>query len=188
MKYLSGIVFTAIVCTFTISASAAEVTTNCCQCPPKTQLQAFEERVGTLIVKGTTELGNISGQGCTVLVACRESTDTSNGQKALGVAVVVRGDTSLVDYDELDSFLRALQQLCVTQWGATAMPQFDAVYTTKDGLRVGSFDNKATGTLDGAIQSAHTKATSYLTIAQLSTFRSLIEQAKAKLDGVRSGK
>lgn len=158
---------------------------------PRTQLETLESRTNVLIVKGSVEIGVINGSAGGVLVAAKESTDASTGQKALGVSVVVRGrdgkqDTSYVDYDELDSMIKALGQMNTPPWSDTEMPQIEANYITKDGLRIASANTRNNAGMEAIVQSTHAcQASAYLTISQLITFRSLIDQAKARLDGIR---
>ncbi len=179
-----------IFCLLTLGAMALGAngqTTN----GPRTQLEALESRTHVMIVKGSAEIGVISCSAGGVLVAAKESTDASTGQRALGVSVVVRGregkqDTSYVDYDELDSMIKALGQMNTPPWSDTAMPQIEANYITKDGLRVVSANARNNAAMEALVQSTHAcQATASLTIPQLITFRSLIEQAKGKLDGIR---
>lgn len=158
---------------------------------PRTQLETLETRTNVLIVKGSVEIGTITCSAGGALVAAKESTDVSTGQRAVGVSVVVRGrdgkqDTSYVDYDELDSLIKALGLMNTPPWSDTALPQIEANYITKDGLRVASANTRNNAAMEAIVQSTHAcQASAYLTISQLITFRSLIEQAKAKLDGIR---
>jgi len=177
-------------CTFAAVSHGQLLLTNGYPLPPRTQLEALESRTNTVIVKGTEEMGAISCAAGSVLVICKETTDACTGQRAHGVAVVVRGrggqDTSLLDYEELAPLLKAIDLLSAPQWSQTGLAQFDATYACKDGLKVGTFNNKAAGTVDGAIQSTHAcQATASLSLAQLMSFRSLIDQAQAKLDSLR---
>ena len=47
-----------------------------------------------------------------------------------------QSDTTIVDYDELDSLLSGLGFLADANWSLTTLPSFDAVYTTRDGLAI----------------------------------------------------
>jgi hypothetical protein len=173
-----------------LSAMALQVQAHETNLPPRTKLQGIEEHTNTVVVKGFTDIGSVDGTfGCVVVVA-KESVDRSTRQKALGVALAIRGrertqDVSLVDYDELESLLSALDSLNSPPWSDISMQQFEAVYTSKDGLRVATVSNKATGGMEAIVQSTHVvQSTAVLTTAQLNTLRTLISQAKGKLDAI----
>jgi hypothetical protein len=158
---------------------------------PRTQLEAIETRTNTLVVKGFTEIGTINCSAGSVLVAAKESSDAATRERAYGVSVVVRGregrlDTSYVDYDELDSMIRAMGLMTSPPWSESALPQIEASYTSKDGLRVASVNTRSNAGMEAIVQSSHTcVASAPLSVQQLITFRTLIEQAKGKLDGIR---
>ncbi|HMJ89054.1 MAG TPA: hypothetical protein VK530_04525 [Candidatus Acidoferrum sp.] len=182
MKHIFGFL---AACLFALSAYAQ--TTN----GPRTYLEALETRTNTMIIKGSTEIGVIHGSAGGVLVAAKESTDASTGQKVFGVSIVVRGrektqDTSYVDYEELDSMIKALGLMNTPPWSDTSMPQVEVSYTTKDGLRIASANARNNAGMESLVQSTHAcQATACLNVAQLITLRGFIEQAKGKLEGIR---
>jgi hypothetical protein len=157
---------------------------------PRTQLEAIESRTNTLIIKGYTEIGSIACGGGSVLVAAKESSDAATRERALGISVVVRGqgrqDTSYVDYDELDSMIRALDLMNTPPWSESVLPQIEASYTSRDGLRVASANTRNNAGMEAIVQSSRLcVVTAPLSIQQFIAFRNLIEQAKGKLDGIR---
>jgi hypothetical protein len=106
---------------------------------PKTKLEAFEAQTGIVLIKGTASLGAVPAQAGTVLVRYKESTDTSSGRKMHGVAIEVKEgdqkeDTTIVDYDELDAFLNAIDYVGKVDYTVTPLPAFEAVYATRGGL------------------------------------------------------
>jgi hypothetical protein len=170
------------------AAAASAQSTN----GPRTQLEALECRTNALIVKGTFEVGTIACGAGGVAVGAKESTDMATGQKAFGIAVVVRGrgqDTSYVDYEELDSLSKALAQMSATPWSQTALPQVEVSYTTKDGLRFAAANARGNTGMEAVVQSSRACVVSaYLSGPQLTALRNLIDQAKAKLDGIAAAK
>ena len=156
MKWLS--VFAGVV-VLSHSIIAQELV-PCAPPAPKTLIGAFDERPGSLIIKGSTPMGTIGCIAGSVLVICKESTDVVSTQKVFGAAVSVKGrdrstDTALLDAEELDLLLRALPRMNGPQWGETAMTSFEAVWNSKDGLRVTTFNNANTGAIEATIQSTH---------------------------------
>jgi hypothetical protein len=158
---------------------------------PRTQLEALEIRTNTLIIKGFIEVGSVNCGSASVLVAAKEATDGATGEKALGASVVVRGrdgrqDTSYIDYDELEALVRALGLMQSPPWSQTAFPQVEVSYATRDGFRVASANTSRNGSMEGMVLSARNCVVgASLNLQQLIAFRSLIDNAKAKLDGIR---
>ena len=97
--------------------------------PPATKLESFETYVGVVIFKASTDLGSISGRTGAVGVKCREVTDTSTGRKEQGIAIVITQKAQpnqilLIDYDEIDSLLTALNYLSKLSASATPLNTF----------------------------------------------------------------
>lgn len=158
---------------------------------PRTQLEAIECRTNTLVVKGFTEIGTIACASGSVLVAAKESSDAATHERVFGVSVVVRGregrqDTSYIDYDELDSLIKAVGLMNTPPWSESALPQIEASYTSRDGLRVASVNTRNNAGMEAIVESNHAcRSTSGISVQQLIMFRSLLEQAKGKLDSIR---
>ena len=158
---------------------------------PKTELGQFEAGIGVVIVKSTGDIGSVTAAGG-VSVKCRESLDTSSGLKRQGLIITIavtgdQTDTSIIDYDELDSLLSALDYLKSVNWSVTTLGSFDAFYTSRDGLRVAVYGNqRRLDNLGISLQSYHAlRARVSFSPDQLAQFRGLIQQGKAKLDALR---
>ena len=159
---------------------------------PLTNLEVFEAQTGTVIVKGSAMIGTIPAGTGTVSVRAKESTDPGSGRKEYGIAVELKEgsrpeDTTMVDYDELGSFLNGIDYISKVNHGVTSLPSFDVIYTTGGGLRLGVYtSNRRPGTIQAALQSGHLNRTRILLSAdQLTRFQGLIQQAKGKLDSLR---
>jgi len=162
---------------------------------PKTKLEAFEAQTGVTIVKGSVLIGSVNGQNGVVSIRCKESRDASTDRKESGLAIEVRegeaqADTTVIDYDELDSFLNAIDYISKVDYRVTTLPFFDVVYTTKGGLRIAAYSSaRSPGTIQAAVHSSHiTNTRVLLSPQQLARFLSLIQESKAKLDSLRAGK
>ena len=163
--------------------------------PPPTILETFEAQVGTVLIKGSGQIGSVSAQAGLVSVKCKESKDARTGRKESGIAVGLKAgdlpeDTTIIDYDELDSFLYGIDYISRVDYTVTPLPSFDAVYTTRGGLRiVAHSSNKRPGTIQAALQSGHIPGARVLLAPdQLAQFQALVQQAKAKLDSLRANK
>ena len=168
--------------------------TNACLPFPATKLEAFETNMDTVIIRATAPIGTVTAHGGGVAVRCREITDAGTGRRERGVIVDIAYDarlegTALIDYDELDSLLDGLEYLGKLDWSVTALPDFSAVYTTKGGFRAEARGSRRTGSIEFAVRSTRVTAPRLsLSRDQLGQLRSLIEQAKAKLDSLRQAK
>lgn len=177
-----------------LSGMACAQETNFCLPFPATKLEAFETNTDTVIIKATAPIGTVPAHGGEVGVRCREITDAGTGRHANGIIVDLTfggqlGDTMLIDYDELDSLLDGLEYLGSLDWSVTPLPSFDAVYTTKGGLRAAALGSRRTGNIEFALRSVRVPtAPLLLSRDQLGQVRSLVQQGKAKLDSLRKGK
>ena len=161
---------------------------------PATKLEAFETNTDTVIIKASSPIGSVPAHGGEVGVRCREITDAGTGRRQTGIIVDLTSggelaDALLIDYDELDSLLDGLEYLGSLDWSVTPLTGFDAVYTTKGGFRAAAFGSRRTGSIEFSVRSVRVRGTSLvLTRDQLGQVRSLVQQAKAKLDSLRKGK
>ena len=174
------------------AANAQE--TNFCLLLPATKLEAFETNTDTVIIKGTAPIGTVQGRGGDVSVRCREVTDAGTGRRESGIVVDLGlsgiGETGmLVDYDELDSLLDGLEYIGKLDWSVTPLPDFQAVYTTKGGFRADARGSRRTGNIEFEVRNIRINSPRLsLSRDQLGQLRSLVEQAKAKLDSLRKAK
>ena len=163
--------------------------------PPLTKIEIFEAQTGVIIVRGSVLVGIMSAQTGTVSVRAKESTEPSLGAKEYGIAVGLQEggrpeDTTMVDYDELDSFLNGVDYIRKANHSMTPLPDYDVGYTTTGWLRLIVYTSiKRPGTTQIALQSRHTNRTRILlSDDQLAEFQNLIRQAKRKIDSLREGK
>jgi len=172
----------------TVVCPAQTFITNVMLQPPATTLEAMESTVGKVVFKSRTEIGTISTAAGTVTIYFKEDSVVGENGKAHGLAVAINGNDAdtrtLVDYDELESLMGALDYLSRLDWSITPMSNFDASYTTKAGLRVDAFGNRRSGRISFSLRSSQTTRIS-LASEHLVQLRSLLDQAKRKLDELR---
>lgn len=161
--------------------SRAQFTTNA----PATQIENFELQTDTLMVKGFGEIGSVSTDGGTVSVRCKDSSNVSINRNLYGISVALEVNEAhgslVVDYDELDAFIHALDYLAKISYDVTPMPSFDAGFTTRSGLRIGAHSERRQGSIELYLQFDDT-AKIPLTPDQFTQFQNLITQAKSSLD------
>lgn len=177
-----------------LGGSAHAQETNIYLLLPATKLEAFDTNTGTVVIKATAPIGVVSAHGGAVAVRCREIIDAGTGRRESGILVDIKfgdqfEDTMLIDYDELDSLLDGLEYLGRLDWTVTALPGFDAVYNTKGGFRAAAFGSRRTGNIEFAVRTTRASRPPLLLARdQLSQLRSLVEQARTKLDSLHKGK
>ncbi|HET7626370.1 MAG TPA: hypothetical protein VFM25_14020 [Verrucomicrobiae bacterium] len=158
--------------------------------PPPTKLETLETNTGTIIIKGTGLVGSLSLNSVVVTVTCKEDTNLGSGQKEFGIAIDMGANPrqafrTILDYDELAPLLNAMDYLAKVDWSVTSLSSFSASFTTKGGFRIAAFSSKRATAIDFSIRDEHMNRGVLLTQTQLAQFRSLIEQAKTNLDGIR---
>lgn len=160
---------------------------------PKTKLQAFEAQVGSVIIRGYSNIGKVQGQlGTALTVESREYTNATSGKKEYGILITVneggrldRQNNSHLDYDEIESLLRGIDYVAKVNDDVTRMSEFQADYRTKDDLVVSTYSS------DNGVQAAVRSGTiggvrAYLSLDELQKFRELIEIARSNIDSVRT--
>jgi hypothetical protein len=161
---------------------------------PPTRLETFESSTGTVIIKGTDDLGVVVGKSGGVIVKLRESRDVSTNRREFGVLVSVREndqdeDTTVIDYDELEMFLKGLDYISKVDFSATSLGHFEAGYTTRSGLRATTYSSRRTSNFEAVIVSNRLlRCRCPIAMTQLAEFRNIIEQAKTRIEQLQKGK
>ena len=176
-------------------AAACLLATSClaedaaiCTNTPKTQLEALACLPGIVLIKGLGDAGSVPLERATITVFCLRYLAPDVHQGAAGLDVKVKLTNcffhAFVDYDEIDHLLIAVQQLAHADKKIAALPSFEAVYKTRDELRLATYN-----IVDGPTESLAASISRpgfpnvTMTMTQLGQFSALIEQAKATLDG-----
>jgi len=158
---------------------------------PATKLESFDTNVDVVIFKATTDLGTISADSGALTIRCRQIKDITTGTTELGLSIELndRGpgrSVLLVDYDEIDSLLGALDYFRKLEPSATPLESFDAAITTRGGFRVATLGNRRTGKIQfGARDMRIGSAPIILTRQNLEQVASFLTQAKTTLDSLR---
>jgi hypothetical protein len=179
-------------CLLAITARAQE--TVVVPAPPKTRLEILETQTGTVIVKGTALIGTLTVGAGSLTVRCKEFKDVGHDRKEYGLSVTLKEgsrteETILVDQEELEGLVAALDYLARADHTVTVLPGFDAAYKTRGELRIHTFSRKSTGGVEAAVLgSLANKIAVALPMADLAKFRTLIEQGREKLDEIIKAK
>lgn len=158
---------------------------------PKTKLEAFQARSGSVIITGFEQTGDMKCAltGGSLSVEARELTDAATGRSEYGLAVMVdkyneRTTRSYVDADEVESLLKGLDYVVKADKSVTPLANFQADYRTRGDLMVSSFNNK-----DRIMLAVQTEApygsTCYLGMDQAAALRSAVVAARDRIKAIR---
>jgi hypothetical protein len=157
----------------------------------KTEMGIFESQTGVVIIKGFGPVGSVSTGAAVISVRCKESASAATGHKDYGIAVVIEAnqwrESAIVDYDELDALLDGMDYLGKITFGVTALPGFEAGFTTKSGLQLIAFGNKQQGGIRTFLQ-YNDGPRIPLASDQWIQLVNLIGQAKTTIDSLRTPK
>jgi hypothetical protein len=157
---------------------------------PATMLEEIESSPSQLIVKSTAPVGVVYFNGGGVSATCKEDFLPASGRKEQGLQLDVQlqnqpADRAILDYDELDPFIDALDYLTKINWTVTSLGSFDASYTTKAGFRIAAYSSKRSGQIQYSIRSPRMSRSVTLAPDQWSQFRAVLDQARGKLTTLR---
>ena len=156
-----------------------------------TNMEIFAARTGAVIVKGYTEVARLQGSGGSIRVVAQELTDAQTRQKIYGIMLEARHagppereNSAVLDYEEIDSLLRALDYIIRIDHTVTRLANFEAAYRTPGGLEIMVFNGREG--LQASIIVGHYRRVSVLfPLARMAEFRRLMTEAKAHLDAGR---
>ena len=157
---------------------------------PRTQLEAFEQRHNTVIIKGFTRITTIELRGMRIdAVEMRQPGTTF---LAKGIVIVVREggeqpneNRAFVDYGELEPLLNAIDMMSRVDENATKLPSFEARYVTAGDLEISVFRQTRSGTAVTITTGICDQATISGTLDDLAKVKAMIQEAKTRLDDIR---
>jgi hypothetical protein len=158
----------------------------------KTVIGQFESRTDVLLVKGFATVGTIPLNQVELRVRSRETQDLATGEKVYGVSVEWGREEAqhrriLVDEDELNALVNAVNYLTAVNYDVTRQPGFEASFTTKAGLQVLAHSERKEGAVLTYLQ-FEDNARIPLTSVQIQQFGKLLEQARKELEVLKAGK
>jgi hypothetical protein len=181
-----SLILIATCCSLAFASRAQDTTTTNVF---KTEIENFEAQTGTVIVKGFGQGGSLTTGTGIISVRLKESIDVGHGGKLYALAIELatgqRRDFFIVDYDEISSLLNGMDYLAKITYDATALPSFDASFTTKSGVRIVAFSTVRQGGIHTYLQFGDNPRIS-LASDQLAQFQNLITQAKNSLDELKN--
>lgn len=157
---------------------------------PRTKLEATEDRYSTVIIKGFTRITTVEVRG--VRIDAVEMRELGNVTRAKGLVVVLReggerpdDNRAFVDYEEIEPLLNAIDAISRIDETATKLAGFEARYKTQGDLEIGVFRQTSRGTAVVLTTGICDRATASLTLDDLAKVRTMIQEAKSRLDEIR---
>jgi hypothetical protein len=160
---------------------------------PRTKLEAVEWRYERILIKGFTRVVSLPVRGATIRVDAVELKETPSPTVARGLVISMISQTetphenrSYVDYEEIDTLLKAMESVARVNESVTKLASFEARYRTLGDLEVVVFrQGRASGTAASITSGICDRVTGLLTIDELETLRAHIIEAKTRLDEAR---
>lgn len=158
---------------------------------PRTKLEALEDRHGTIIIRGFTFITTVEVRGVRIFAIEMRDVGSAVG-RAKGIVISLREggerpneNRALVDYDEIDPLLNAIDLMSRMDETVTKLAGFDARYKTLGDLEISVFRQTRSGTAVAMHTGICDRATATLSLDDLAKVRAMIQEAKMRLDEIR---
>jgi len=157
---------------------------------PRNKLEDFEGRVETILIKGRHWVGTMRAQNGSARVEALEIRDSVTSANASGAVITIRAEggpagevRSLIDYDEIDALLRAMDLAAKASESITRLSHFEVRYRTKGDFEIMVFRQLENNVIAAAIEGGFfERSRLYLSIDDLVKVRWMIAQGKERLD------
>lgn len=157
---------------------------------PRNKLEDFEGRAEVLLIKGRHWVGTVRVQGGAARVEATEIRDPIAATTVSGVVITITADNSpsgeirsLIDYDEIDALLKAMDTALKAGDGISRLSHFEVRYRTKGDFEIMVFKQMENNAIAAAIEGGFfERSRMYLTLDDLTKLRWMISQGKDQLD------
>ncbi|HXD34820.1 MAG TPA: hypothetical protein VN643_27115 [Pyrinomonadaceae bacterium] len=164
---------------------------------PITALEAFESRMQTIVVRGSTHVGTVTACNGSARVDSVEFRDESVNGKASGAVITLREAAqeanqpvdetrSYIDYEEIDRVVKAWDQVARTDDTITKLNNFESRYRTRDDFEIAVFRQTPGGTVAASVSGGVCERNIiFMSLDELIKLRHMVAQAKEKLDEMK---
>lgn len=159
---------------------------------PRTKLEAIDARYERVLIKGFTQVAVLEGRGGDIRIDAVELRDTRAPERATGIVVAVRdaSDTTrenraFIDYEEIDTLVKALDTLVRINETTTKLTGFEARYRTNGDMELNVFRQSRSGVASSLSTGICDKLTVLLTLDDLNKLKGIILEAKTRLDEIK---
>src|SRR5258708_205914 len=109
---------------------------------PRNQLEDFDSRMETILIKGRTWVGTARAQNGSARVEATEIRDSATSKRAAGVVITIMADggppgeiRALIDYEEIDALVKAVDTALKDSEAVTKLTHLEVRNRT-----IGAFD------------------------------------------------
>jgi hypothetical protein len=159
---------------------------------PRTKLEEIEGLYERVLIKGFIQVAAFNARGGDVRVDAVELKEAGSPTRALGLIVAVRepgekprDNRSFVDYEEIESLVKAIESIARVNETVTKLPGFEARYRTRGDLELNVFRQSRSGTAASLTSGICEKITVLFTLDELERFKGIILEAKARLAEIK---
>lgn len=156
----------------------------------RNKLEELELKYETLLIKGFTRITTVEIAG--VRIDAVEWKEPKSSLRAVGIAIVLRDSgerpreaRALIDYDEINPLLNAIDAASKVDESSTKLAGFEARYRTIGDLELSVFRQSRSLTAATLTAGLCEKVTEPMTLDELAKFRAMIAEAKQRLDDAR---
>ena len=159
---------------------------------PRTKLEEVEWRYERVLIKGFTQVANLSGRGADIRVDAVELKDADSATRVTGLVISLRETSenphenrSLIDYVEIDRLLRGIDAIERVSESTTKLASFEARYRTLGDLEIIVFRQSRSGAAVSVTSGICDRVTAVLTLDDLDRLKAHIVEAKTRLDEIK---
>jgi hypothetical protein len=159
---------------------------------PRNKLEEVEGRIETILIKGRTYVATLRGQNGTARVEATEIRDSKNSNRVAGVVVTIVADggppgeiRSLIDYDEIDSLIKAFDTIAKADDSITKLTHFESRYRTKGDFEIMVFKQVSGGVAAAVEGGFFDRSRLLMTLDDFTRMRWMIAQARDRLDEIK---
>lgn len=158
---------------------------------PRTKLEALDMRYNAVLIKGFTRITTIEVRGIRVdAVEMRDAGSVSGRVKGIVIALREGGERpndnrAFIDYDEIEPLLNAIDAVSRIDETVTKLAGFEAKYKTLGDLEIAVFRQTRSGNAVVMSTGICDRAITPMSLDDLAKVRSMIVEAKTRLDEIR---
>ena len=163
---------------------------SCEPVEPRTKLEAFDERYGTVVLKGFTQINSIEVRG--VRVDAVELRDMARATRITGIVIALAGggerpqeNRAYIDYEEIDGLLAGIDAVSKVNETMTKLVGFEGKYRTLGDFEVSVFRQTRSGNAVSITTGVCDQVRVTMSLDELTKVRAIVVEAKTKLDEAR---
>lgn len=160
---------------------------SCEPIEPRTKLEAFDDRYGTVVLKGFTQINSIEVPR--VRVDAVELRDIARATRVTGIVLVLVGggerpeeNRAFIDYEEIDGLLAGIDSVSRVNETMTKLAGFEGKYRTLGDFEINVFRQTRSGNAVSLTTGVCDQVRVTMSLDELTKVKALIVEAKAKLD------